>query len=127
MMRVPLILALGMMLGIAMPGWTNANAASAVSSPGLALGAQIADLRHANIKSADVSFGFYIGPRYRYYHPYRRYRRPGFRLYIGPGHRRYRPRTRRHGRCRHWHRRCVRNWGYGNSNYYGCMRYHGCR
>lgn len=31
------------------------------------------------------------------------------------------------GRCAYWHRRCVANWGYGNSNYYGCMRYYGCR
>lgn len=30
------------------------------------------------------------------------------------------------GRCAYWHRRCVANWGYRNSNYYGCMRYYGC-
>jgi hypothetical protein len=30
------------------------------------------------------------------------------------------------GRCAYWHRRCVRNWGYRTSDYYGCMRYHGC-
>lgn len=29
-------------------------------------------------------------------------------------------------RCAYWHRRCVANWGYRNSNYYGCMRYYGC-
>ncbi len=33
--------------------------------------------------------------------------------------------TRRYrGGSGYWHRRCVRNWGYRNSNYYGCMRYH---
>lgn len=29
--------------------------------------------------------------------------------------------------CDYWHRRCVRNWGSRNSNYYGCMKYHRCR
>jgi len=28
--------------------------------------------------------------------------------------------------CGHWRRACSRNWGYGNNNYYGCLRYHGC-
>lgn len=30
------------------------------------------------------------------------------------------------GRCARWSRRCSANWGYGNSDYWGCMRYHGC-
>jgi len=34
---------------------------------------------------------------------------------------------RRYGRCGYWRKRCGANWGYGNSNYYGCLRYHGCR
>ncbi len=29
-------------------------------------------------------------------------------------------------RCEYWHHRCVQNWGYGNPDYYGCLRYHGC-
>ena len=29
-------------------------------------------------------------------------------------------------RCNYWHRRCVDNWGVGNKNYRGCMRYHDC-
>jgi hypothetical protein len=29
-------------------------------------------------------------------------------------------------RCDYWHDRCVANWGYRNSDYYGCMRYYGC-
>jgi len=28
--------------------------------------------------------------------------------------------------CRHWRDACAENWGYGNNNYYGCLRYHGC-
>jgi hypothetical protein len=28
--------------------------------------------------------------------------------------------------CRYWSGRCAANWGSGNSNYYGCLRYHGC-
>ncbi|WP_147361483.1 hypothetical protein [Dichotomicrobium thermohalophilum] len=69
----------------------------------------------------------------RAYRRYRRHRRrdrgPRFRLYIDPRlfvQPRYYGR-RYGGRCAYWHRRCVRNWGYGNANYYGCMRYHGCR
>jgi hypothetical protein len=31
------------------------------------------------------------------------------------------------GRCDYWARRCADNWGYGNNDYYGCLRYHGCR
>lgn len=36
------------------------------------------------------------------------------------------PRIYSSSRCDYWHRRCVVNWGRGNSNYYGCMRYHNC-
>lgn len=58
--------------------------------------------------------GIYVSPYiysipYGYYYPYRS------RRYYGLP------------RCTKWHRRCVRNWGYGNRNYRGCMRYHGCR
>lgn len=40
-------------------------------------------------------------------------------------HRSYRSR-RRGDRCDYWSRRCEDNWGYGGSNYRGCLRYHGC-
>ncbi len=30
------------------------------------------------------------------------------------------------GSCRRWSRQCSANWGHGNSDYWGCMRYHGC-
>jgi len=94
-----------------------------MSSPALGLGQHLTAAQRSNIVNADVSFRLYVGPRYR---RYRHYRRPGVRLYIRPRYRSYR-RYRRAGRCGYWHRRCVRNWGYGNSNYFGCMRYHGCR
>jgi len=42
----------------------------------------------------------------------------------GYRHRYYR--SRHHGGCRYWSRRCAHNWGYGGKNYRGCMRYHGC-
>ncbi len=45
--------------------------------------------------------------------------------YYNPRPRRYR-RSRRRGGCGYWRDRCVANWGYRNSNYRGCMRYHGC-
>ncbi len=28
--------------------------------------------------------------------------------------------------CGHWRNACAQNWGYGNNDYYGCLRYHGC-
>ena len=31
------------------------------------------------------------------------------------------------GRCQYWSNQCVRNWGYRNPNYFGCLRYHRCR
>ena len=30
------------------------------------------------------------------------------------------------GSCGYWSRRCSANWGWNNSSYYGCLRYHGC-
>ncbi|MGF1619269.1 MAG: hypothetical protein ACFCUR_01500 [Rhodomicrobiaceae bacterium] len=30
------------------------------------------------------------------------------------------------GSCTYWRERCADNWGYGNNNYYGCLRYHNC-
>lgn len=126
MMRISLILALGVMLGFAMPGAKHAQAASGISLPALPLGQQVTNLQQSPLMKADVGFHLYIGPRRRYYRRWRRRRGPRFRLYIGPRYRHYR-RYRRRGGCRYWHRRCVRNWGYRTNSYYGCMRYHGCR
>jgi len=135
MRRISLILALGVLLGITAFGSPNAKAASAISSPALALGQQIDGLRQSNIVNADVGFRLYIGPRHRryrrhrrYHRRYRRYRRPGVHLYVRPRYRHYRRyRSRRARGCGYWRRQCGRNWGYGNSNYRGCLRYHGCR
>jgi len=55
-------------------------------------------------------FGFYVGPSYYDYYDDYYYDRP----YYG-------------GRCAYWARRCAKNWGYGNNNYYGCLRYYNCR
>ncbi len=71
--------------------------------------------------------------RHRRRHRHRRYRRGIYvqpYLYTIPLGYYYPYRSRRYygsSRCSRWHRRCVRNWGYSNRNYRGCMRYHGCR
>jgi hypothetical protein len=55
----------------------------------------------------------YYGYRYPVYPaPYTRYR-----YYSAPG---------PSASCTYWHNRCAANWGYANSNYLGCMRYHRC-
>lgn len=28
--------------------------------------------------------------------------------------------------CRHWKDACAENWGYGNNDYYGCLKYYSC-
>lgn len=28
--------------------------------------------------------------------------------------------------CQGWRNACAENWGYGNNDYYGCLRFHGC-
>ncbi len=38
----------------------------------------------------------------------------------------YRARHEHYGGCRRWQDACAENWGYGNNDYYGCLRYHGC-
>lgn len=74
-------------------------------------------------------YGYYGYPRYRYYSPYDY--RPYYYSYR-PRYYRYRykrpKRYRRYGSsCSRWSKRCGANWGYGNNNYAGCMKYHGCR
>jgi len=114
MKRLALLFALVLALGFAMPGAKTAKAGSAITAAAqtLQLGERISEVSHPHISKAGVRFHLYVGPRYRYHR--RRYYR----------HRHY----RRHRRsCRYWSRRCASNWGYRNSDYYGCMRYHGCR
>ena len=88
------------------------------------------------------SFGYYgpgvsfhVGryPHYHYYGPYHYrpyYYRPHYYSYRPYYYRPYTYRRRYYSgsrRCSRWSRRCARNWGYRNRNYYGCMRYHRCR
>lgn len=115
MRHFPLIAALALVLGFALPGATDARAASAIAAPAqsLALGQQIAGIQQSHIQKAGVRFRLYIGPRYRHYR--RRHHRRRY----------YRRRSR--GRCGYWSRRCANNWGYRTDSYYGCLRYHGCR
>ena len=90
---------------------------------------------------ARFSFGYY-GPgvsfhvgRYPHYyyspHYYGGYHYSPYYYSSRPYHRHYRRSYRRPraygGRCGYWSQRCVANWGYRNSNYYGCLKYHGCR
>jgi len=126
MTRFPFSLAEAILLGLSLYGTTDAKAASAIANPAqtLALGQHVADVQQSHISKAGVGFHLYIGPRHRYYrrrYYHRRYYRP--RYYRG---RRY-GYGRRYGRCGYWRKRCARNWGYGGSNFRGCLRYHGCR
>jgi len=71
-------------------------------------------------------------PRYRYRHGrYRHYHNgyyyanpwwlvPGIGVGIGLGV------AGRNNSCNYWSDRCAANWGYGGSNYNGCMRYYNC-
>lgn len=71
----------------------------------------------------------------RYYrsrgHKRRYYRRPNIYLSLpfygyAPAYSYYGHRPS-YGRCQYWSNQCAANWGYRNRNYYGCMRYQGCR
>lgn len=58
-----------------------------------------------------LGLGLYLGSRPNYYYDDDYYHER--RSYSG-------------GRCAHWRNRCADNWGYGNNDYYGCLRYHNC-
>ncbi len=61
---------------------------------------------------------------YRYGWPGYFYSRPYYRPYYNPY-----PRYDGYGggrNCGYWRSRCAENWGYGGSDYYGCLRYEGC-
>jgi hypothetical protein len=78
------------------------------------------------------SIGVRAGARY----PRHRFRRPGFAHYYGGwwypfpwwlgAASYYYEVPVAGGQCEVWHRQCIASWGYGNADYYGCMRYHGC-
>ena len=113
----PLLLA-GLAAGIALFAATSAANAVSLSSQG---------------QSAIEQNGgmlWLAGPRYR--GPYYGY--PSYDYYDPPVH--YEPYyggydytptpPPRRGSCWRWKRRCQANWGYGNEDFWGCMRYHGC-
>ena len=129
MRLIPLTLALAVALSCAIIWSTGAVAAPAMASPTQAVGLGNAVTSAEQAHVAEAGIHVYIGPRRRYYRrhyyyrPYYYHRRYYYRPYYS--HRRY-YRKRRHGRCGHWRAACARNWGVGNSSYYGCLRYHGC-
>jgi hypothetical protein len=100
-------------------------------------------LLHPAVKASEAAKSGVVEVKRRYRRGYRRhyrrryYDRPYFGFYFGPYYYdrydydyypyRYRYRRSYRGRCSDWSRRCARNWGYGNNDYYGCLRYHGCR
>jgi len=103
----------------------NTLVAAAVALLALAGAGSPAEARNGfslYIGGPGFSFGFGGYPRYYYdddpYHilpyPYPRYPR----YYQSP--------RNQGGGCAYWSRRCAANWGYGNRNYRGCMRYYGC-
>lgn len=107
---------------------STANAAM----PGAAL--QSPALNNAAISKSKI---IEVGRRYkrRYRRHRRRHNAAPFALGLFLGYalsherRHYSPRRRHYGgsRCGYWSDRCADNWGYRNRNYYGCLRYHGCR
>ena len=105
-----------MLAGIGLVG-ALAVAGPVLMRPGTAEAVEVID-DGADLEDEATPVGYHWRRRRRRRRrPYRgRYRR-----------RRYSPRRRRRpGRCEHWHNQCAHNWGYGNPDYYGCMRYHGC-
>ena len=34
--------------------------------------------------------------------------------------------SRSENSCRDWRHACAENWGRGNEDFYGCLRFHGC-
>jgi hypothetical protein len=100
----------------------GASAAATTPASVVLLGKAVSSAGSAHVDKAGVGFHLYIGPRYRRYRRYHRPRRYR-RYYRG----RHYGRGRRYGRCGYWRKRCARNWGYGGSNFRGCLRYHGCR
>jgi hypothetical protein len=54
------------------------------------------------------------------------YGSPSIQLYVAPPIYSYRAPRYRSNSCDYWADRCAANWGYRNSDYYGCLRYHGC-
>ena len=62
--------------------------------------------------AAGLAFGLLLGHALRSEPDYYYYKRS--------------PRRSHRSSCSYWSDRCADNWGYDNSDYYGCLRYHGC-
>ena len=78
-----------------------------------------------SLRGPGYSLHFGDAPRYYRQAPYSRYRyyrapRQGRTL-------RFYRRPAVGGYCTYWAGRCAQNWGYGNANYRGCLRYYHCR
>ncbi|MFN0263781.1 hypothetical protein ACKTEK_07880 [Tepidamorphus sp. 3E244] len=93
-----------------------------------------AQARSGDHPHLDGGSRYYGNSHYRGGHRSYRHRRRGSGLsfyyyaprYSYPRRRTYRSRPARNS-CSYWSRRCTANWGYGNNDYRGCMRYYGCR
>lgn len=68
--------------------------------------------RHGGGVAAGLAFGLLLGHALRSEPDYYYYKRS--------------PRRIHRSSCSYWSDRCADNWGYNNSDYYGCLRYHGC-
>jgi hypothetical protein len=115
----------------------DANAASAgqfLSKPGAGMESNATEITY---RRHGPRLRLRIGPSYRgYEYPYY-HSRGYYPRYIGPGYiyhypiYDYSPAYRRPaygggGRCAHWRRQCIANWGYGGPDYHGCMDFHHC-
>jgi len=153
MLRKNVILA-GFFAGLLMLGGAGALSPAQATMVGkLAVDSRAVTSKNANSSVTEVGWrerrryrrkwrrhrGFERHRRYNRRH-YRRYHRRrdndvhiglpllGLGLFLGHAlSDRHYERRYRGGGCSHWRSRCANNWGYGNNNYYGCLRYHGCR
>jgi hypothetical protein len=87
--------------------------------PTVATGSDLLEVRH-RYRSHNYGDDFYYG-----YYPFTLNDYPPY-VYAHPPRYQSRPSRAVNRSCRHWSGRCAANWGPGNNNYYGCLRYHGC-
>lgn len=114
--------------------WTALTVAGLMAM-GLSLGpGEAKAASNFNLSLYGPGYSFSVGkyPR-RSWRPYPypraygyRYRRPAPRAYYRSYRRPVYPRYRTRNSCTYWANQCARNWGYGNNNYQGCLRYHRC-
>jgi hypothetical protein len=78
------------------------------------------DLHEVRHRYRHYGGGYYYGPAPFTLNDYAPY------VYAHPPRYDARPSRAVNRSCRYWSGRCAANWGSGNNNYYGCLRYHGC-